>query len=107
MKYEVPREYAPRLSSVRPEPPLREYAASVHPEARREMVGLPVREYSVRPVESSPRREYVMEGDGVRRYEGDARRPAELAFIEQPSQREASVLVYADDVRRVAREVYR
>lgn len=134
IRYELPREYAGRLQSVRPEgipreyaasvhpeaqremvpqqraysvrpePVSREYAASVHPEMRREMIPQTQREYSVRPMESAPRREYLPVQEGERYYEEVApRRPAEIAFIERPRAREASVVVYADD----RREVYR
>jgi hypothetical protein len=107
VRYEIPREYVRRLQSVRPEPPSGEYPASVHPEPRREVVQLPQpqREYSVRPVDTVPRREHVSVSEGERYYdEVSSRRPAEVAFIERPRAREASVLVFADDVRR---EVYR
>ncbi|PBP27186.1 hypothetical protein BUE80_DR001813 [Diplocarpon rosae] len=104
VRYEIPREYA-RVQSVRPEGPPRDYAASVRPEPRREMIPQVQREYSVRPVDAIPipRRQIVAEGD--RYYEEEAmRRPAEVAFVERPRVREASVMVYADDVRR---DVYR
>lgn len=105
VRYEIPREYVGRLQSVRPEPPPREYAASVRPEARREMPIQSQREYSVRPVETMPRREHVAGAEPERYYDEVPRaRPAEVAFIERPRAREASVVVYADDVRR---EVYR
>jgi hypothetical protein len=104
VRYEMPREYAPRLQSVRPEAPAREYAGSVRPEGRREIAPQAQREYSVRPVESVPRREYLAEPEGERYYEEMPRRPAEVAFIERPRARESSVMVYADDVRR---EVYK
>lgn len=103
---EAQREMAPqqRGYSVRPEPIPREYASSVHPEMRREMVPQTQREYSVRPMESALRREYMPVQEGERYYEEVApRRPAEIAFIERPRAREASVVVYADD----RREVYR
>ncbi|CAL3965412.1 unnamed protein product [Diplocarpon coronariae] len=104
VRYEIPREYA-RVQSVRPEGPPREYAASVRPEARREMLPPAPREYSVRPADTVPvpRRQIV--GEGERYYEEEAmRQPAEVAFIERPRAREASVVVYADDARR---DVYR
>jgi hypothetical protein len=105
MRYEIPREYVGRLQSVRPEAPPREYATSVHPEARREMVPQPQREYSARPAEAIPRREHLTAPEGERYYEEvQGRRPVEVAFIERPRARESSVMVYADDVRR---EVYR
>jgi len=123
VRYEIPREYT-RMQSVRPEAPPREYAASVRPEARRELVpqqhreysvrpmdpphgAIPQsqREYSVRPMEPIIRREPVAIPEGGRYYEEPAgRQPAEVAFIERPRARESSVMVYADDVRR---EVYR
>jgi hypothetical protein len=103
VRYEIPREYASRLQSVRPEPPPREYASSVRPEARREVIPQSQREFSVRPIDSIPRRQQVPVAD-ERYYEEVPRRPAEIAFIERPRARESSVLVYANDVRR---EVYR
>ncbi len=127
IRYEMPREYSGRLQSVRPEQPPREYAASVRPEARREMIPQSQRGFSVRPGDA-PLRDHVPVADGGyyeplpsrRPVEGarepapavaggyyeqvPARRPAEVAFIERPRAREASVVVYADDVRR---EVYR
>lgn len=120
VRYEVPREYVGRVGSVRPEAmpreyapnarpdaPPREYAASVRPEARREIIPQSQREYSVRPGEVIPRREHVMAPGDERYYEEVPRArlgPSEVAFIERPRAREASVVVYADDVRR---EVYR
>ncbi|TVY83028.1 hypothetical protein LSUE1_G002434 [Lachnellula suecica] len=105
VRYEVPREYGPRLQSVRPEAPPREYASSVHPDARREMVPQGQREFSVRPVDSLNRREQVPVAKGERYYEEVlGQRPPPVAFIERPRARESSVLVYADDARR---EVYR
>ncbi|KAI9054978.1 hypothetical protein LZ554_002121 [Drepanopeziza brunnea f. sp. 'monogermtubi'] len=105
VRYEIPREYA-RVQSVRPEAPPREYAASVRPEARREMAPPQAqREYSVRPADAIPvpRRQILAERE--RYYEQDLlRRPAEVAYIERPRAREGSVVVYADDVRR---EIYR
>ncbi|TAQ91085.1 hypothetical protein B7494_g658 [Chlorociboria aeruginascens] len=100
VRYEIPREYVGRLQSVRPEAP-QEFAASVRPEARREVIPQSQREYSVRPIEPTPRREYMAAPEDGRYYEAE-RRPAEIAFIERP--REASVFVYADNNRR---EVYR
>ena len=102
VRYEIPQEYDRRLQSVRPEGPPEEYAASMRPEGRREVLSQSQREYSVRPSDLAPRREPVPE----ERYYGrePSRRPAEIAFIERPRARESSVLVYADDVRR---EIYR
>jgi len=107
VRYEIPREYVGRMQSARPEGPPREYAASARPEPHREMMPpISQPEYSVRPVDSIPRREHIIVSDSDRYYEeAPSRRPAaEVAFIERPRAREASVMVYADDVRR---EVYR
>jgi hypothetical protein len=52
LRYPAPRESMARLHSVRPEgPPLPSYRASVRPESQREMPMVPLREYSVRPGE--------------------------------------------------------
>ena len=105
VRYEIPREFVGRLQSVRPEPPPREYATSIRPEARREAPAQSQREFSVRPAEAMPRRELAAGPDPERYYDEVPRgRPAEVAFIERPRAREASVVVYSDDVRR---EVYR
>jgi hypothetical protein len=104
VRYEIPREYAGRLQSVRPEPPPREYASSVRPEVRREVIPQSQREFSVRPMDAIPRRQVPVVEDDRYYEEVPSRRPAEIAFIERPRARESSVLVYADDVRR---EVYR
>jgi len=105
IRYEIPGEYGGRVQSVRPEAPPREYASSVRPEGRREMVPQPQREFSVRPVDSLNRREQVPLSKGERYYEEvPAQRSAPVAFIERPRAREASVVVYADDVRS---QVYR
>lgn len=80
-----------RVASVRlPDVPLREHAASVHPEARREVIAPPYREYSVRPAEAElPRHEYSV-------------RPTERYYMEQPRTVQREV-VYEDG----RREVYR
>ncbi|EHL02996.1 hypothetical protein M7I_0967 [Glarea lozoyensis 74030] len=102
--YEAPRGYVSRMSSVRPEAPPREYIGSVRAEARREMVPIPQREYSVRPMEAPPiRREYLPPPAGEERYYGDApprARPVEVGYGEAPRAREASVVVYGDEPRR-------
>jgi hypothetical protein len=78
---------------------------SERPEARREMPVQAQRGFSVRPVEHIARREPDGGPEGERYYDEAPRgRPAEVAFIERPRAREASVVVYADDGRR---EVYR
>jgi hypothetical protein len=105
IRYEVPREYVGRAQSVRPGVPPREYTSSVRPEGRREVLPPGQREFSVRPGEGLSRREPVVVSEGERYYdEVPGRRPAEIAYMERPRAREASVVVYADDIRR---EVYR
>ncbi|KAK8042630.1 hypothetical protein PG994_013113 [Apiospora phragmitis] len=117
---EPPQEYAMRSSSVRPqepiwyeyprvqsirpsEVPVREYAASIHPEPRREVVPPTYREYSVRPTElDMPRREYSVRPMEQRYYERPVLRDDEVAYIEPPRtvQRE---IVYEDGRREVCR----
>ncbi|KAI9645594.1 hypothetical protein NHQ30_006336 [Ciborinia camelliae] len=101
IRYEVPREYVGRLPSVRPEAPLREYASSVHPEVRREIMAPPPREFSVRPTEIIPRSHQPIAAEGERYYEMENQRSA---IIERPRERESSVFIYADEVPR---KVYR
>ncbi|RFU35617.1 hypothetical protein B7463_g688, partial [Scytalidium lignicola] len=104
-RHEMAREYVPRLQSVRPEPPLREYAASVRPEARREMVTQSQREYSVRPIETVPRREHLAPVPAGERYYDDSRqRPNEVTYVDRPPPMESADVVYMDDGRR---EFYR
>jgi hypothetical protein len=106
VRYEVPREYVSRQQSMRPELP----SETIRYEVRE----APLREYSVRPeTYRVPPREYLPERG--ERYYDEAQRPigeenrrpvpsAEVAYIERPRVREASVMMYADDARR---EVYR
>jgi hypothetical protein len=105
VRYEVPREYVSRLSSVRPEAGLREYSGNIPPEARREMVPMPQREYSVRPMEAPARREFIPPPREERYYEDAPRgRPVEVRYADAPRVREPSVVVYAEEPRR---EMYR
>lgn len=76
--YEMPQQFPSRMQSVHPEAPPREYAASVRPEAYREVVPQAQREYSVRPLESVPRREPVSYAQDVSYYEEVPRRPAQV-----------------------------
>jgi hypothetical protein len=105
VRYEAPREYVSRLSSVRPEGPPREYVGSVRPEVRREIVPMPQREYSVRPMEAPVRREFMPPPGEERYYEDASRgRPVEVGYADVPRARDPSVVVYGDEPRR---EVYR
>ncbi|POR39480.1 Uncharacterized protein TPAR_00324 [Tolypocladium paradoxum] len=88
VRYEVPQGYG-RVQSVRPEAPGRDYAASVHPEMRREAMQPYAREYAAQPMETY--------------HEPRARGADEIAFIERP-RGATQEIVYADDARR---EVYR
>ncbi|KAM3077115.1 hypothetical protein ACMFMF_005030 [Clarireedia jacksonii] len=105
LRYEMPREYVGRLQSVRPEAPPREYASSVHPEVRREIMAPPPREFSVRPVEIIPRSRQATAVEGDRYYEVESQRPPTM--IERPREREGSVFIYADEIPSTARKVYR
>ena len=53
VRYETARDYGARVGSVRPELPNREYAATAHPEVRRDVMQLP-HGYSVAPGEATP-----------------------------------------------------
>ncbi|KAH6659750.1 hypothetical protein BKA67DRAFT_652967 [Truncatella angustata] len=86
-------EYPARVASVRPDVAIRDYAAGIHPEPRRE-AAIPVyREYSVRPAAEPelPRREYSV-------------RPAERYYDNRPIIREDEVQ-FIDQPRTVQREV--
>ncbi|KAK7753676.1 hypothetical protein SLS62_004298 [Diatrype stigma] len=95
-----PAETVPygRLQSTRPEIPPRQYAASVHPEARREAMPPMIPDYGVRPVEAElPRREFSVR-PVERYYERPLPRDDEVTYIERPRAAEPEV-VYADDPR--------
>lgn len=93
----VPREYLARsastrpveptpydrLTSLRPDIPPREYAASVHPDARREMAPHGGRDYNVRPTEMA----VPPPGYGVRpieRYYEQSSRDGDVTYVERP-----------------------
>ncbi|KAI0396374.1 hypothetical protein F5Y17DRAFT_419770 [Xylariaceae sp. FL0594] len=74
-----------RLSSSRPDVAPRQYTASVHPEARRDVAPHVVREYSVRPTEMDvPQRAYSVRP--VERYYEEQPRESEVAYFERPRQ---------------------
>ncbi|KAI3318644.1 hypothetical protein HD806DRAFT_511466 [Xylariaceae sp. AK1471] len=93
----LPRDYLPRATSVRPvesvpydrlpstrpDIPPRQYAASVHPDARREAAPHVVRDYSVRPAEMDiPQRAYSVRP--VERYYEQPPREGNITYIERP-----------------------
>ncbi len=89
--YEVVRDYGARFGSVRPEVPHREYATSVHQEARREMAPIqpPARSYSVRPFEGLPPTPVTRQEYNVRHPDPYHVRPLqgqddEVIYIERP-----------------------
>ncbi|KAI0011271.1 hypothetical protein F4779DRAFT_574046 [Xylariaceae sp. FL0662B] len=111
---EISREYLPRAASVRPaeavpyynglqssrpDVPARQYAASVHPEVRREAAPPIFREFSARPSEVDlPRREFSVRP--VDRYYDRPPHPdEEVTYIERPRTVQQDV-VYADNSRR-------
>lgn len=98
---QVRYEYG-RVQSVRPDLPVREYAASVHPESRREMAPQVIREFAGRPTESRlSQREYSAR-PVERYYDRPVIQDDEVSFIERPRTVQQEI-VY-DDGRR---EVYR
>ncbi|KAF5019218.1 hypothetical protein F66182_8792 [Fusarium sp. NRRL 66182] len=102
IRYEVARDYG-RVQSVRPEPAVRQYATSGHPENHCEAVQPYGREYGALTVEQGAvRREYSTR-PVERYYNQPVRGGEEIAFIEHP-RGATQEIVYADDARR---EVYR
>ncbi|KAI1306875.1 hypothetical protein F5Y03DRAFT_130870 [Xylaria venustula] len=70
------------LSSARPDGPSRQYAASVHPEARREIASHVVGDYGVRPTEMEiPQRAYSVRP--VERYYEQAARDDDVTYVER------------------------
>ncbi|KAF9767563.1 hypothetical protein IL306_015247 [Fusarium sp. DS 682] len=102
VRYEVARDYG-RVQSVRPEPPVRQYATSVHPENRREAVQPYGREYGAITTEQGVVRPEYSTRPVERYYNQPMRGGEEIAFIERP-RGATQEIVYADDARR---EVYR
>ncbi|KAG7431637.1 hypothetical protein Forpi1262_v007469 [Fusarium oxysporum f. sp. raphani] len=102
VRYEVARDYG-RVQSVRPEPPVRQYATSVHPESRREAVQPYAREYGAIAAEPGVVRQEYNTRPVERYYNQPMRGGEEIAFIERP-RGATQEIVYADDARR---EVYR
>lgn len=101
-RYETERENLRRVSSVRPEPILHEPVPNGRAEVLRERPAASVREYSARPMEIVPSRDHTTD----RVYYDPGRRSDEIAYIEHPRQREASVIVYTDGAQRELRELY-
>ncbi|KAH8681449.1 hypothetical protein BX600DRAFT_22118 [Xylariales sp. PMI_506] len=90
----------PRLASVRPDVPVREYATSIYPEARRE---IPVyREYSVRPPAEPEYSQRELSSRPIERYYNRPVAREDVQFIEQPRAVHREI-VYEDG----SREVYR
>jgi hypothetical protein len=102
IRYEVARDYG-RVQSVRPEPPVRQYATSVHPENRREAAQPYGREYGALTAEQGAVRQEYSTRPVERYYNQPMRGGEEIAFIERP-RGATQEIVYADDARR---EVYR
>ncbi|KAI2781105.1 hypothetical protein F4815DRAFT_467832 [Daldinia loculata] len=111
---DMPRDYLPRATSVRPpdavpyynrveairpEVPSRRYAASVHPEVRRDAASAVVREFGPRPSERDmPRPEFSIQP--VERYYDRPPHPeGDVAYIEPPRAPQQEI-IYADNGRR-------
>ncbi|OTB00095.1 hypothetical protein M426DRAFT_324601 [Hypoxylon sp. CI-4A] len=83
--------------------PPRQYAASVHPEVRRDAVPPVLREYSVRPAErDAPRREYSVRPVEQRYYDRQPPTDEEVTYIEAPPRATQQGVIYADSSRRPA-----
>ncbi|KAI1142140.1 hypothetical protein F5Y05DRAFT_369845 [Hypoxylon sp. FL0543] len=93
--------YYNRLEAVRPDVPPRHYAASVHPEVRRDAappVPPVVREFSARPAErDASRREYSVRP--VERYYDRPPHADEVTYIERPRAAQQEI-IYGDNSRR-------
>ncbi|KAI0406141.1 hypothetical protein F4802DRAFT_559530 [Xylaria palmicola] len=72
-----------RLNSTRPDVPPRQYAASVHPEARREVAPHVGREYSVRPAEMEiPQPAFSVRP--IERHYEQPPREGDITYVERP-----------------------
>ncbi|KAI8960038.1 hypothetical protein F5Y11DRAFT_282081 [Daldinia sp. FL1419] len=91
--------YYNRIDAIRPEVPSRRYAASVHPEVRRDAASTVVREFGARPTERDlPRREFSIQP--VERYYDRPPHPEEdVTYIERPRAAQQEI-IYADNSRR-------
>ena len=114
---EAGRGYAEGPGSVRPEVPVRRYAASAYPEARGEQAAAPypevrrefieqpaVREYSVRPEPQVVQRAYSVRPVERPYYTISSRNDEEVAFVERRRGGDQHEIQYVD---ALPREVYR
>ncbi|KAI0387501.1 hypothetical protein F5Y04DRAFT_5529 [Hypomontagnella monticulosa] len=89
------------LEAVRPELPPRQYAASVHPEVRRDTLPPVAREFSVRPAE----REVIQRGFSVRPSDRYYDRPQhadeEVTYIERPRAAQQEIVYRDSSLRQV------
>ncbi|KAI0888654.1 uncharacterized protein GGS22DRAFT_152092 [Annulohypoxylon maeteangense] len=91
--------YYHRPDTGRPDLPPRHYAASVHPEVRRDAVPPVAREFSVRPVErDAHRREYSVH-PGDRLYNRPLHIDDDVTFIEHPQAAQPEI-IYTENGRR-------
>ncbi|KAI5868650.1 hypothetical protein GGS23DRAFT_546528 [Durotheca rogersii] len=111
---DISRDYLPRAASVRPlegagyydrletirsDMPPRPYAASVHPEVRRESGPPVLREYSVRPTERDAARGEFSARPAERYYDRPPHLDEEVTYIERPRAAQQDI-IYADNSRR-------
>lgn len=89
--------YYNRLETVRPEMPPRHYAASVHPEVRRDAVP-PVREFSVRPAEHDASRSEYSVRPVERYYDRPPHADENVTYIERPRVAQQEI-IYGDNSR--------
>ncbi|KAI0430152.1 hypothetical protein F5Y09DRAFT_308320 [Xylaria sp. FL1042] len=107
----VPRQYLPRaasvrpvesvpyerLTSTRPDIPPRQYAASVHPDARREIA--PHVDYNVRPTEMEiPQRAYSVRP--VERYYEQPPRDDDVTYVERPRATHQEIIYTGNSTSR-------
>ncbi|KAI1205688.1 uncharacterized protein F4807DRAFT_441927 [Annulohypoxylon truncatum] len=91
--------YYHRPGTIRPDIPPRQYAASVNPEVRRDVVPPVAREFSVRPVErDAHRREYSVRPVD-RLYNRPLHADEDVTFIENPQAAQPEI-IYTENSRR-------
>ncbi|KAI1090143.1 hypothetical protein F5B19DRAFT_464418 [Rostrohypoxylon terebratum] len=111
---DISRDYLPRATTVRPaeavpyfhrhgtiqpDLPPRHYAASVHPEVRRDVMPPVAREFSVRPVEHDAHRREYSARPVDRLYNRPLHVDEEVSFIERPQAGQPEI-IYAEGSRR-------
>ncbi|KAI6582934.1 hypothetical protein MCOR12_011047 [Pyricularia oryzae] len=101
VRYEMAGGYGERYASIRPDVPVREYASSVHPESRREVVYQQPysREFSVRP-EAGAQRAYSVRPPESQQFQYDrpVRAEADAPYLDR-SRGAPEGVIYEDTLR--------